>query len=66
MDQPKAKHKEVDESFREARKTGGGTNTAGQVEDGCRLTSITAGSFVSTDGCIFSTATVDRRTEGLL
>ena len=57
----------VDVSFREARKTGrGGTNTAGQVEDACRLTSITAGSFVSTDGCIFSTATVDRRTEGLL
>ena len=35
----------VDASFREARKTGRGTNTAGQVEDGCRLTSITARSL---------------------
>ena len=26
----------------------------------------TAGSFVSTDGCILRTATIDRRTEGLL
>ena len=34
IDQPKAKCKvQSDASFREARKTGAGTNTAGQVED---------------------------------